>query len=65
MRGLLAGQVNGARRSAVLLNAAAAIAAESGDLPGAVAEAEQALDSGAALAKLDALLAYSQRWAAE
>jgi anthranilate phosphoribosyltransferase len=61
MRGLLAGQVNGARRSAVLLNAAAAIAADSGDMPAAVAEAEQALDSGAALAKLEALVAYSQR----
>jgi len=61
MRGLLGGQVNGARRSAVLLNAAAAIAAETGDLPAAVAEAEQALDSGAALGKLEALVAYSQR----
>jgi anthranilate phosphoribosyltransferase len=61
MRGLLGGQVNGARRSAVLLNAAAAIAADSGDLPAAVAEAEQALDSGAALAKLEALVAFSQR----
>jgi anthranilate phosphoribosyltransferase len=60
MRGLLAGQVNGARRSAVLLNAAAAIAAETGDLPAAVAEAQQALDSGAALAKLEALVAYSR-----
>ena len=61
MRSLLAGQVNGARRSAVLLNAAAAIAADTGDLPAAVAEAEQALDSGAALAKLEALVAFSQR----
>lgn len=61
MRGLLTGQVNGARRSAVLLNAAAAIAAETDDLPAAVAEAETALDSGAALGKLEALVAYSQR----
>ena len=60
MRQLLRGEVNGARRSAVLLNAAAAIAAATGDLPAAVAEAEQALDSGAALAKLEALVAYSQ-----
>ena len=63
MRSLLAGQINGARRSAVVLNAAAAIAAESGDLPAAVVEAEQALVSGAALAKLEALVAYSQRFA--
>jgi anthranilate phosphoribosyltransferase len=65
MRGLLRGEVNGARRSAVLLNAAAAIAAETGDLPAAVAEAEQALDSGAALAKLEALVAYSQSFLKE
>jgi anthranilate phosphoribosyltransferase len=61
MRRLLGGAVNGARRSAVLLNAAAAIGAETGDLPAAVAEAEKALDSGAALGKLDALIEYSQR----
>jgi anthranilate phosphoribosyltransferase len=61
MRELLGGRVNGARRNAVVLNAAAAIAAESGDLPGAVAEAGQALESGAALAKLEALLEYSAR----
>ncbi len=65
MRGLLAGQVNGARRSATLLNAAAAIAAETGDLRAAVAEAEQALDSGAALGKLEALLEYSRRMVPE
>src|SRR5712692_3522313 len=65
MRGLLGGQVNGARRSAVLLNAAAAIAAETDDLPAAVAEAEKALNSGAALAKMEALVAYSQRFAKE
>jgi anthranilate phosphoribosyltransferase len=63
LRALFAGQVNGARRSAVLLNAAAAIAADSGDLAGAVAEATQALDSGAALERLEALIAYSQRLA--
>ena len=55
--------MNGARRSAVVLNAAAAIAADSGDLPAAVTEAEQALVSGAALAKLEALIGYSQRFA--
>jgi len=65
MRGLLGGHVNGARRSAVLLNAAAAIAAETDDLPAAVAEAEKALNSGAALAKMEALVAYSQKFAKE
>ena len=61
LRGILSGQVNGAQRSAVLLNAAAAIAAETGDLPGAVAEAKHGLDSGAALGRLEALLDYSRR----
>jgi anthranilate phosphoribosyltransferase len=60
LRAVLSGQLDGARRSAVLLNAAAAIAAETGDFPEAVAEARAALDSGAALGKLDALVAYSQ-----
>jgi anthranilate phosphoribosyltransferase len=60
MRELLAGKVDGARRNAVLLNAAAAIAAETGDLPMGVAEATSALESGAALAKLEALIEYSQ-----
>jgi len=63
VRAIFTGQVNGARRNAVLLNAAAAIAAETGDFPGAVAEATQALDSGAAQERLDALLVYSQRHA--
>jgi anthranilate phosphoribosyltransferase len=65
MRRILNGQVNGARRSAVLLNAAAAIAADTDDFPGAVAEAEKALDSGAALGMLEALVAYSQRFVKE
>ncbi len=61
LRAVLTGKANAAQRSAVLLNAAAAIAAESGDMAGAVAEAKQALDSGAALARLEALLDYSRR----
>jgi anthranilate phosphoribosyltransferase len=60
LRGVLAGQLDGARRSAVLLNAAAAIAAETGNFPEAIAEAREALDTGAALRKLDALIAHSQ-----
>lgn len=63
LRGVLTGQVNGARRNAVLLNAAAAIAADTGDFDGALAVAVQALDHGAALGRLDALIAYSQRLA--
>jgi anthranilate phosphoribosyltransferase len=60
LRGVLDGSLNGARRHVVLLNASAAIAAESGNFPAAVAEATAALNSGAALRKLDDLLAYSR-----
>jgi anthranilate phosphoribosyltransferase len=44
----------------VLLNAAAALAAESGDFKAGLAEATHSLDSGAALQKLDALVAFSK-----
>ncbi len=52
--------VNGARRDAVLLNAAAALAAESGDFKSALDEAQASLDSGNALNKLNALVEFSQ-----
>jgi anthranilate phosphoribosyltransferase len=58
LRGLLAGEVNGAKRNAVLLNATAALAAESGDLRAGLDSARRSLQSGAALAKLDALIAF-------
>jgi anthranilate phosphoribosyltransferase len=60
MREVLSGKTNGARRNAALLNAAAALAAETGRLALALEEARDALDSGAALAKLNALIEYSQ-----
>jgi anthranilate phosphoribosyltransferase len=60
MRALLGGTSNGARRDAVLLNAAAALAAETGDFKTALAEAKESLVSGAALKKLNALIAYSE-----
>src|SRR3989304_4528731 len=66
MRELLSGTasaVNGARRDAVLLNAAGALAAESGDFKSALDEARLALDSGKALAKLNALVEFSQSFA--
>ena len=59
MRDLLSGKLKGARRDAILLNAAAALAAETGDFKAGLAEATQALDSGAALEKLDALVSFS------
>jgi anthranilate phosphoribosyltransferase len=63
MRELLSGQLNGARRDAVLLNAAGAIAAESGDFKSALDEVRLALDNGQALAKLNALVEFSQSFA--
>lgn len=64
LRAILAGEDRSPRRDVVLLNAAAALAVESGDLRAGLREATEALDSGAALAKLDALAAMSQRVAA-
>jgi len=60
MRELLSNKLNGARRDAILLNAAAALAAESGDFKSALDEAKASLDSGKALAKMNALVEYSQ-----
>jgi anthranilate synthase/phosphoribosyltransferase len=62
MRDLLSCKLNGARRDAVLLNAAAAIAAESGDFKSALEEAATALESGAALNKLNALVEFTQKF---
>ncbi len=60
LRGLLGGRLNGARRASVLLNASAALAAETGDFQAALGEARESLDSGAAAQKLEALVAFSQ-----
>lgn len=60
MRDLLGGKLTGARRDAILLNTAGALAAETGDFKSALEEAREALDSGQALAKLNALVEFSQ-----
>ncbi len=62
MRGVLTGTVGGAKRAATLLNAAAAIyvGGRADTLADAVSVARQALDSGAAAAKLDALVAFGK-----
>lgn len=60
LRAILAGQDRSPRRDVVLLNAAAALASESGDFSKALVQAEEALDSGAALQKLEALISFSQ-----
>lgn len=60
LRALLSGEDRGPRRDVVLLNAAAALAAESGDFISALAVAKRSLDDGNALAKLDDLINFSQ-----
>ena len=64
LRGVLSGEDRGPRRDVVLLNAAAALATlDHGDLAEALALARESLDSGAALAKLEALISTSQKFA--
>jgi len=57
---ILKGEDQSARRDVVLLNAAAALAAEDGDFPAAIIDARQSLESGAALSKLNHLVLMSQ-----
>ncbi|MEJ5314751.1 anthranilate phosphoribosyltransferase [Anaerolinea thermophila] len=64
LRAILENRDDSPRRDVVLLNSAAAIAAENGDLTRALAEAEHSLSSGAALQKLEALIAYTHQVAA-
>ena len=61
MRGLLSGKVGGAKRTASLLNAAAAIyvAGKAESLAEAVKVARASVDSGAALAKLERMVSFS------
>ncbi|MEJ2598371.1 MAG: anthranilate phosphoribosyltransferase [Anaerolineales bacterium] len=60
LRDLLEGKDRSPRRDVVLLNAAVALAAGSGDFAAALQEAEKSLESGAALARLDEMVAFSQ-----
>ena len=60
MRDLLSNKLNGARRDAILLNTAGALAAETGDFKSALEEARTSIDSGEALAKLNALVEFSK-----
>jgi anthranilate phosphoribosyltransferase len=63
LRDLISGKDTSARRDVVLLNAAAALASETGDFRAALEEAKTSLDSGAAMAKLDGLVTLSQQLA--
>jgi anthranilate phosphoribosyltransferase len=60
MRELLSGKMSGARRESVLLNAAGALAAETGDFRSGLEEATASLDGGQALAKMNALVEFSR-----
>jgi anthranilate phosphoribosyltransferase len=62
IRAIFAGEEGGGRRSAVLLNAAGAIAAagHADDLRDGLALATEAVDSGAAAERLDRLIAFSR-----
>lgn len=60
LRALLAGQDSSARVDVVLLNSAAALATEHGDFVAALREARYSLESGAALARLDAFIDFTR-----
>jgi anthranilate phosphoribosyltransferase len=61
LEGILAGEVGGAPLEVVLLNSAAGfvVAELAGDLPEGVCRAREAVESGAALSKLNALRAFA------
>ncbi len=63
-RGILAGELHGAKRDAVLLNAAFALSTECGDLPAGLEEAKASIDSGAAQRVLESYVAKTQSFLA-
>ncbi|CAN5371770.1 anthranilate phosphoribosyltransferase [soil metagenome] len=60
VRSILSGEIQGPKRDAVLLSAAAALSTECGDWQAGLAEARASIDSGAALRVLDGLIAKTQ-----
>ena len=63
MRDLFSGKLKGARRDAVVLNAGAAMAAETGDFKSAMSEATASIEDGKAQEKLNALVEFSASFA--
>ncbi len=65
LRGILSGEICDARRDVVVLNSAAALLAAGhvNDVSDGIQLANEVLESGAALAKLEALITCSQRFA--
>ncbi len=64
LRGVLSGEIQDAKRDVVLLNAGAALVAAglAADIPSGIVQAREVIDSGTALAKLEALISCSQQW---
>lgn len=60
LRAVLSGSDRSPRRDVVLLNSAAALATQHGDFHAALDEACRSLDSGAAVQRLDAFIAFTQ-----
>lgn len=62
-RGILSGKIQGAKRNIVLLNSAASLLAADlvPDLRAGIAKSAESIDSGAALDKLEQLIAFSKR----
>lgn len=62
LRGILSGEIQGAKRDVVLLNAGAAFmaAGKVDNIQDGIALAKEIIDSGKALAKLESLIEYSQ-----
>jgi anthranilate phosphoribosyltransferase len=61
LRDLLSGVDRSPRRDVLLLNAALALSTRHDDVTLGLRQAEEALDSGAALHKLDSLVAYTDQ----
>jgi anthranilate phosphoribosyltransferase len=66
LRGVLDGSIRDAKRDVVLLNAGAAIfvGGKAGDIAEGIKIASEVIDSGAAVAKLDGLIAFSKQFVA-
>jgi len=64
MRAVLSNEDQGPCRDVVLFNAGVALALDTGDVAAGLAEATDALESGAALEKMEALVALSQKMGA-
>lgn len=64
-KGILSGDLHGPKRDVVLLNAAAALATDSGDWQAGLAAAAQSIDSGAAQDVLGRFIAKTQSYSRE